>query len=181
MYPSMQSLTPARRQESIRPIFWSNRQKSYLSRSSSSSLALPVLPTVRVVFRTMLNIPFSLTLRSLYSRELGRVPQRPLGRLAFASLRRVRWLPPSPAPTVQGDRARALGHAREGRGCLHAVLQVLQGRGGEWSLPLLSSRRSVSTDVPHFRLLTLSPNRLVSVSNRSSQVCPGRKLLRQRR
>jgi methylenetetrahydrofolate reductase (NADPH) len=33
--PWRQSLTPNRRQESIRPIFWANRQKSYLSRTEN--------------------------------------------------------------------------------------------------------------------------------------------------
>lgn len=31
----MQSLTPNRREESIRPIFWANRTKSYISRTEN--------------------------------------------------------------------------------------------------------------------------------------------------
>jgi 5,10-methylenetetrahydrofolate reductase len=155
--PWTPSLTPARRNESIRPIvgppsspalsvlltlclrlsltiltfpprqFWANRQHSYLSRSKCRP-CLCLLP-LSALSDTLPPLPFLTTTTTFPfpSRELGRVPQRPLGRLAFARVRRV---PRLPAPADQRQGCRALGPTGDDRRRLRPVPALLSERAG---------------------------------------------------
>lgn len=68
--PWRPSLTPHRRGETIRPIFWANRVQSYLSRSESTAFTIQ-----------------HQTSADICSGRLGRVPKWKMGRFEIASIR----------------------------------------------------------------------------------------------